>query len=35
VVAAGWLVLRFSYDQVLSDPVWVIATVRRALARRL
>jgi very-short-patch-repair endonuclease len=35
LVAAGWLVLRFTYEQVLSDPVWVIAMVRRALARRL
>jgi very-short-patch-repair endonuclease len=35
LVAAGWLVLRFTYEQVLSDPTWVITTIRRALARRL
>ncbi|HET6296152.1 MAG TPA: DUF559 domain-containing protein [Kribbella sp.] len=35
LVAAGWLVLRFTYEQVLSDPDWVIATIRRALAQRL
>jgi very-short-patch-repair endonuclease len=34
LVAAGWLVLRFTYQQVLGDPDWVIATVRSALARR-
>jgi very-short-patch-repair endonuclease len=34
LVAAGWQVLRFTYEQVLSDPVWVITTVRRALAGR-
>ena len=35
LVAAGWLVLRFSYEQVISDPAWVIATIRRTLAQRL
>ncbi|TDC33045.1 type IV toxin-antitoxin system AbiEi family antitoxin domain-containing protein [Kribbella albertanoniae] len=34
LVAAGWLVLRFTYRQVLDDPDWVIATVRAALAQR-
>lgn len=35
LVAAGWLVLRFTYEQVIGDPAWVVATVRAALARRL
>ncbi|MBP2349878.1 very-short-patch-repair endonuclease [Kribbella aluminosa] len=35
MVAAGWLVLRFTYEQVVGDPAWVVATVRAALARRL
>jgi very-short-patch-repair endonuclease len=35
LVAAGWLVLRFTYEQVIGDPAWVIATVRAALAQRL
>jgi very-short-patch-repair endonuclease len=35
LVAAGWLVLRFTYHQVVRDPAWVIATVRRALAQRV
>lgn len=35
LVAAGWLVLRFTYEQVVGDPAWVVATVRAALARRL
>lgn len=35
LVAAGWLVLRFTYEQVVGDPTWVVATVRAALARRL
>jgi len=34
LVGAGWLVLRFTYQQVLGDPDWVIATVRSALAQR-
>lgn len=34
LVAAGWLVLRFTYHQVISSPDWVVATVRRALAVR-
>ncbi|MGY4766905.1 DUF559 domain-containing protein [Kribbella sp. CWNU-51] len=35
LVAAGWLVLRFTYQQVLGDPRWVVGTVRSALAQRL
>jgi very-short-patch-repair endonuclease len=35
LVAAGWLVPRFTYEQVLSDPAWVVATIRRAVAQRL
>jgi very-short-patch-repair endonuclease len=33
--AAGWLVLRFTYEQIIGDPAWVVATVRAALAQRL
>ncbi|HET6742268.1 MAG TPA: DUF559 domain-containing protein [Kribbella sp.] len=33
--AAGWLVLRFTYEQIIGDPAWVIATVRAALAQCL
>lgn len=32
---AGWLVLRFTYEQIIGDPSWVVATVRAALAQRL
>jgi very-short-patch-repair endonuclease len=35
LVAAGWLVLRLTYDQVIGDPAWVAGTVRAALAQRL
>jgi very-short-patch-repair endonuclease len=35
LVAAGWLVLRFSYEQVLSDTTWVVEMVCRTLARAL
>jgi very-short-patch-repair endonuclease len=35
LVAAGWLVLRLTYEQVVGDPAWVVATVRQALAARL
>jgi very-short-patch-repair endonuclease len=35
LVAAGWLVLRFTYEQVIGDPAWVVATIRAALAQRL
>ncbi|WP_405058140.1 hypothetical protein OG474_36125 [Kribbella sp. NBC_01505] len=34
LVAAGWLVLRFTYSQVLDDPAWVVATIRQAIALR-
>ncbi|MEI8408513.1 MULTISPECIES: DUF559 domain-containing protein [unclassified Kribbella] len=34
LVADGWLVLRFTYQQVLGDPDWVVATVRSAVAQR-
>jgi very-short-patch-repair endonuclease len=33
LVAAGWLVLRFTYQQVIGDPQWVVATVQSALRR--
>lgn len=33
--AAGWLVLRFTYEQIIGDPTWVVANVRAALAQRL
>lgn len=35
LVAAGWLVLRFTYQQVIGDPEWVVATVRSAVAQRI
>ncbi len=35
LVAAGWLVLRFTYEQVLSNPDWVVTTIRAAIAQRL
>ncbi len=35
LVTAGWIVLRFTYQQVLGDPAWVVATARHAVARRL
>lgn len=31
---AGWLVLRFAWDQVVRSPEWVAATIQRAVARR-
>jgi very-short-patch-repair endonuclease len=34
LVAAGWLVLRFTYHQVVFEPEWVIATIREALRQR-
>ncbi|MEV0798894.1 hypothetical protein AB0I34_14435 [Kribbella sp. NPDC050281] len=34
LVAAGWLVLRLTYEQIIGDPAWVVATVRAALAQR-
>ncbi|WP_427888935.1 type IV toxin-antitoxin system AbiEi family antitoxin domain-containing protein [Kribbella sp. GL6] len=35
LVAAGWLVLRLTYEQVIGDPDWVVAMVRSVLAQRL
>ena len=35
LVAAGWLVLRFTYQQVVFEPEWVVATIREALNQRL
>jgi very-short-patch-repair endonuclease len=35
LVAAGWLVLRFTYHQILNEPDWVIATIREALNQRM
>jgi very-short-patch-repair endonuclease len=35
LTAAGWLVLRFTYEQIIGDPDWVVATIRAALAQRL
>ncbi|TCC58589.1 hypothetical protein E0H73_25010 [Kribbella pittospori] len=34
LVAAGWLVLRLTYEHIIGDPAWVVATVRAALAQR-
>ncbi|MFC9692800.1 hypothetical protein ACFTSF_29900 [Kribbella sp. NPDC056951] len=34
LVAAGWLVLRFTYQQIFGDPAWVIDTVRAAVSLR-
>lgn len=34
LVTAGWLVLRFTYQQVIGDPAWVIESVRGALRGR-
>ncbi|MDX3006991.1 type IV toxin-antitoxin system AbiEi family antitoxin domain-containing protein [Kribbella solani] len=31
---AGWLVLRFTYEQIIGDPPWVASTVRAALGVR-
>ncbi len=33
LVSRGFLILRFTWEQVLSDPSWVLAMVRRALVR--
>jgi very-short-patch-repair endonuclease len=35
LVAAGWLVLRFTYQHVIRDPAWVIATTRAVRNQRL
>ncbi|TCC39075.1 DUF559 domain-containing protein [Kribbella capetownensis] len=34
LVAAGWLVLRLTYEHIIGDPAWVVATIRAALAQR-
>lgn len=34
MVVAGWLVLRFAYEQVMHDADWVADVLRRAVARR-
>ncbi len=34
LVAGGWLVLRFAWEQVMGDPGWVVAMVRGALVQR-
>lgn len=34
LVTAGWLVLRFTYQQVIGEPAWVVETVRSALEQR-
>jgi very-short-patch-repair endonuclease len=34
LVRHGWLVLRFSWDQVMFDPTWVGATIRDTVALR-
>ncbi len=34
LVAAGYLVLRFTWEHVVGDPAWVLTVVRRVLARR-
>ncbi|WP_432882412.1 type IV toxin-antitoxin system AbiEi family antitoxin domain-containing protein [Kribbella sp. CA-245084] len=32
LVTAGWLVLRFTYQQVIGDPAWVVESVRSGVA---
>jgi very-short-patch-repair endonuclease len=32
LVSGGFLVLRFTWEQILGDPAWVLAMVRRAEA---
>lgn len=34
LVAEGWLVLRFTWQQLTEQPEWVVATIRRAIALR-
>ena len=34
LITAGWLVLRFTYQQVIGDPAWVVQSVRSALRGR-
>jgi very-short-patch-repair endonuclease len=31
LMAEGWRVLRFTWDDVVSRPTWVVSTLRRAL----
>jgi very-short-patch-repair endonuclease len=35
LVTAGWSVLRFTYQHVIGDPSWVVATTRQAVAQRM
>lgn len=35
LVVDGWLVLRFTYQQVIGDPRWVVDSVLSALAQRV
>ena len=34
LAAAGWLTLRFTYEQIATEANWVVSCVREALARR-
>lgn len=34
LVLQGWLVLRFTWEQITGDPMWVIETIRRAAHQR-
>jgi very-short-patch-repair endonuclease len=33
LVAMGWTVLRFTWDQVVHRPAWVVSVIRRVLTR--
>ncbi len=35
LVARGWLVLRFAWEQVMFEPEWVASVIRRTVQRRL
>jgi len=35
LVARGWLVLRFAWEQVMFEPEWVASVIRRTVERRL
>lgn len=35
LVTAGWAVLRFTYQHVIGNPAWVVATSEAAVAQRL
>jgi very-short-patch-repair endonuclease len=35
LVAAGWLVLRFAWEDVMFDQEWVVAVIRKAVEQRL